>query len=191
VSDASLQAAHVSDGREGRLGAAAVAPLVLGVVLVAVATLPAGRAAVAATAATALVIASVSDIRWGLIPNRIVLPASALVMALQLILFPQRASEWALAAVVVALAFALPEILGRAWVGMGDVKLAFLLGAALGWEALAAVALGFICAFPLALAVLVRGGMAARAKTIPLGPFLSLGGLIVLFAPHIVGLSSV
>ena len=36
-----------------------------------------------------------------------------------------------------------------------------------------------------------RGGMAARRKTIPLGPFLSLGGLIVLFTPHVVGLSSV
>jgi prepilin signal peptidase PulO-like enzyme (type II secretory pathway) len=38
--------------------------------------------------------------------------------------------------------------------------------------------------------VLVRGGLAARKTTIPFGPFLALGALIVLFGPHLSDLAS-
>lgn len=59
---------------------------------------------------------------------------------------------------------------------MGDVKLALLLGAALGWGVLDALLIGFLCTFPAGLLLLVRDGMAARKATIPFGPFLSLEG---------------
>ena len=84
----------------------------------------------------------------------------------------------------------IPQLLGRAWMGMGDVKLALLLGAALGWGVVGAVLMAFLCTLPGDLLVLIRHGMAARKTTIPFGPFLALGALIVLFGPYLAGLST-
>jgi leader peptidase (prepilin peptidase)/N-methyltransferase len=141
---------------------------------------------VAVTAAT-LVVLSAIDIERGIIPNRIVLPAAAVVLVAQIALFPDRAGEWALAAVVAALFFLVPNLFSRRLVGMGDVKLALLLGAALGWQVAGAIVLAFLCVFPVALLVLVRGGLSARKATLPFGPFLALGALIVLFGPSLAG----
>ena len=183
-------AASPSRAPGGRLrrSAGAVAPLVAGVVFLAFVTLPLDRAIVAACAAATLVVLSAIDIERGIIPNRIVLPAAAVVLVVQIALFPGQALEWALAAILAALVFAIPPLLGRAWMGMGDAKLALLLGATLGWGVVGAVLVAFLCTFPVALAVLIRHGMAARGSTIPFGPFMSLGALIVLFVPHLAGL---
>jgi leader peptidase (prepilin peptidase) / N-methyltransferase len=65
--------------------------------------------------------------------------------------------------------------------GMGDVKLAFLLGVGLGGAVVTALVVGLVAACIVALAILVRGGSAARKRAIPFGPFLALGGLVALF----------
>lgn len=179
----------VADGQLLR-SPASVTPFVLLVVALAFATLPLDRAVVAAFAGSTLVVLSAIDIERGIIPNRIVLPAAAIVLVAQLALFPDQASEWALAAVLAALALMIPQLVGRSWMGMGDVKLALLLGATLGWGALGAVLIAFLCTFPVAVIVLVRGGIAARKTTIPFGPFLAMGALIVLFGPHLSDLVS-
>jgi prepilin signal peptidase PulO-like enzyme (type II secretory pathway) len=64
---------------------------------------------------------------------------------------------------------------------MGDVKLAFLLGVGLGGAVVTALVVGLVAACIVALAILVRGGRAARKQAIPFGPFLALGGLVALF----------
>ena len=71
--------------------------------------------------------------------------------------------------------------------GMGDVKLGLLIGASLGWSAIVALLVGFLLTFPVALVLLVRSGLAARKATMPFGPFLALGALLVLLVPHIAG----
>jgi prepilin signal peptidase PulO-like enzyme (type II secretory pathway) len=71
---------------------------------------------------------------------------------------------------------------------MGDVKLAALLGAALGWAVVPALALAFISVFPFALWTVVRGGIAARKSTLPFAPFMAFGGLAILIVPRLVGL---
>jgi leader peptidase (prepilin peptidase)/N-methyltransferase len=187
VSQAELAAARKPPGAEGRLlrSPASLSPFVLVVVALAFATLPLDRAVVAAFAGSTLVVLSAIDIQRGIIPNRIVLPAAAIVLVVQLALFPGQASEWAFAALLAALALMVPQLLGRSWMGMGDVKLALLLGATLGWGVLDAVLISFLCTFPVAVLVMVRGGVAARKTTIPFGPFLALGALIVLFGSHL------
>jgi prepilin signal peptidase PulO-like enzyme (type II secretory pathway) len=162
-----------------------VAPFVVGVTVLAFATLPLERAAVAAFVGTVLVVLSAIDIERGIVPNRIVLPATGIVLVAQIALFPDRAPEWALAALLAALVLTIPHVFRRSWMGMGDVKLVMLIGAALGWGVLGAVLIAFLCVFPVALLVLVRHGMAARKATIPFGPFLSLGALIVLFGAYL------
>ena len=169
-------------------GAPAVIAMTAAVVVVAIASLPLDEALVAAFTGAVLVVLSAIDLERGIIPNRIVLPAAGIVLLAQIALFPGQALEWVLAALLTAVAFMIPQLLGRAWLGMGDVKLALLLGAALGWGVVGAVLLAFACVFPVALAILIRGGVAARKRAIPFGPFLSLGGLIVLFGPHLAGL---
>jgi leader peptidase (prepilin peptidase)/N-methyltransferase len=166
---------------------APVAVVALAVVVFAFVTLPLDHALVAALTGATLVVISVIDIERGIIPNRIVLPATAIVLVAQIALFPSRAGEWPLAAILAALFFLIPNVLSRKLMGMGDVKLALLLGAALGWQVVGAVALAFLCVFPVALVTLARGGLRARQTTIPFGPFLSLGALIMLFVPHLAG----
>jgi prepilin signal peptidase PulO-like enzyme (type II secretory pathway) len=167
---------------------ATAAPFVAGVVVLAFATLALKPAVVAAFAASALVVLAAIDIERGIIPNRIVLPMAGIVLVAQIALFPGRALEWVLAAILAALVLMIPQLLGRAWMGMGDVKLVLLVGAALGWGVVGAVLMAFVCVFPFTLIVLIREGLAARRATIPFGPFLALGALIVLFGPHLVGL---
>ncbi|MCW3028910.1 MAG: prepilin peptidase [Solirubrobacterales bacterium] len=160
-----------------------VAPFVVGVVVLALATLPLDRGVVAAFAAAVLVVLSAIDLERGIIPNRIVLPAAALALTMQVALFPDRAAEWALAGVLGAAVFAVPHLFRRDWIGMGDVKLVLLIGVVLGWSVANAAFIAFLCVFPVALLMLVRNGLGARKSTIPLGPFLSLGALIVLLPP--------
>jgi prepilin signal peptidase PulO-like enzyme (type II secretory pathway) len=184
VTDGSLRAPDAARAPVGRLlrSPSAVAPFAVGAVILAFATLPLDRALVAAFAATVLIVLSAIDLQRGIIPNRIVLPAAAIVLLAQVVLFPGQASEWGLAAILAALVLMIPQLLRRTWMGMGDVKLALLLGATLGWAVLGAMFLAFLCVFPVALALLIRHGSGARKMMIPFGPFMSLGALIVLFA---------
>jgi leader peptidase (prepilin peptidase)/N-methyltransferase len=157
------------------------------VVVFAFFALPLDHALVAALTGATLVVISAMDIERGIIPNRIVLPATAIVLVAQIALFPDRAGEWGLAAVLASLFFLIPNVLSGKLMGMGDVKLALLLGAALGWQVAGAIVLACLCVIPVALVMLARGGLAARKTTIPFGPFLALGALIMLFVPYLTG----
>ena len=122
---------------------------------------------------------AVIDFDFRLLPNRIVLPAIAAVLAWQLAFFPERFAEAALAAVGAAAFLLLPSLFRRGAIGMGDVKLAALLGAALGAPVALALAVGSVAAWPAALALVVRGA-SVRGATIPFGPFLAFGAAVVL-----------
>jgi prepilin signal peptidase PulO-like enzyme (type II secretory pathway) len=160
-------------------GAAAVA-----VPLVALAYLrfgASGRFAVAAFLIPVLCVLAAIDLAERRLPNRIVLPATAIVLTAQIALSPDRALEWTLAALGGALVLLLPLIVLRSGVGMGDVKLMLLLGAALG----AAVVTGFLVASlaagAYAAVLLARGGSDARGTAFAFGPFLVFGALVALF----------
>jgi|SRR5215211_1266947 len=127
-----------------------------------------------------LVVLSVIDIRTRRLPNRIVLPAAAIVFAAQVALEPERALEWTLAAVGAFAALYVIAAINPAGLGMGDVKLALLLGAALGWQVLAALVVGFLLAAVAGILMIVRSGWRARKSTLPLGPFLAAGGIAAL-----------
>jgi leader peptidase (prepilin peptidase)/N-methyltransferase len=138
------------------------------------------EAAVASFFCAALVAISVVDLERRIIPNRIVLPAAAVVLVAQTLLFPS--PEWALAAVGASLFLFLAALAYPAGMGMGDVKLALLLGAMLGRTVPVAMMMGMIAALVPSIVLLVRHGGAARKMGIPFGPFLALGGIVGLFA---------
>jgi leader peptidase (prepilin peptidase) / N-methyltransferase len=139
-----------------------------------------GRGAVAASLAALLVVLSAIDVQRRLLPNAIVLPAIALALPAQLLVSPGRWLEWTLAAFGAALVLLLPLLAGRAGVGMGDVKLAFLLGLVLGESVMLAIVVASLAVLPAALALLVRHGGAAMRMGVPFGPFLALGAVVAL-----------
>src|SRR4029453_8277439 len=125
------------------------------------------EAAVASFFCAALVAISVVDLERRIIPNRIVLPTAAVVLAAQTLLFPS--AEWALAAFGAALFLFLAALVYPAGMGMGDVKLALLLGAMLGRTVPAAMMIAMIAALVPAIVLLIRPRSAARQRRTGVG----------------------
>jgi leader peptidase (prepilin peptidase) / N-methyltransferase len=141
---------------------------------------PTADAAVAAFFCLVLVVVSAIDLEHLIIPNRIVLPAAAIVLAANTALHPS--PEWILAAVgasgfLFAAALAYPR-----GMGMGDVKLALLMGAALGRTVPVALMVGMLAAIVPGIVLIARHGSAGRKMKIPFGPFLAFGAVVALFA---------
>jgi prepilin signal peptidase PulO-like enzyme (type II secretory pathway) len=135
---------------------------------------------ISAFTAGVLVVLAATDLEERLIPNRIVVPAAAVVLVAQLAFYPDRAGEWIISALGAAVFLFIPAVIKSGAIGMGDVKLALLLGAATGYAVLPALTIGFLSLVPVALYMLLREGGAARKKYLPLGPFLAFGTLVVL-----------
>jgi leader peptidase (prepilin peptidase) / N-methyltransferase len=150
--------------------------------------LPGADAVVAALMAVVLVVVAATDLESRIIPNRIVLPATAIILTANIVLAPDRALEFVLAAVGAGLVFFIPNLINSSLMGMGDVKLIMLLGAGLGVGVVGAIMVALLSVFPVAVAMLIRGGAGARKATLPFGPFLALGGLVILIIPHLAGL---
>ena len=138
------------------------------------------EAAIAAVFCWILVVVTRSDLEHRLIPNRIVLPGTVLMLAGRTLDDPS--VVWLAAALAAGAAFFVIVLIYPKGMGMGDVKLAAFLGAGLGASVVVAVFTGFLAAFVPAAVLLIRHGRAARKQAIPLGPFLALGGVIALFA---------
>lgn len=137
---------------------------------------------ISAFTAAVLVVLAAIDVQERVIPNRIVLPAAAIVLLAQIAFYPDRAAEWIISALGAALFLFVPAVVKSGSIGMGDVKLALLLGAATGFSVLPALTFGFLALVPVAVYMLVREGSEARKKYLPLGPFLAFGTLVVLLA---------
>jgi prepilin signal peptidase PulO-like enzyme (type II secretory pathway) len=132
----------------------------------------------------ALVIVTATDLEYRLIPNRVVGPASLIVLVGMTIAEPS--PRWAIAAVGASLFLLVFSLISPQGMGMGDVKLAFLMGAALGPAVAVALVLASLSSLVPSLVILVRHGRAGRKVGFPFGPFLALGSVLTLFlyAPH-------
>ena len=127
-----------------------------------------------------LVTVSATDLERRIIPNRVVLPATVIVLAANTLIHPS--IEWALAALGAGGFLLIAALAYPGGMGMGDVKLALLLGAGLGRTVPVALMIGMVSALVPAVVLIARHGSAARKMGIPFGPFLALGGVIALFA---------
>jgi leader peptidase (prepilin peptidase) / N-methyltransferase len=125
-----------------------------------------------------LVVVSVVDLKQRIIPNRIVLPAAAVVLAARTIVHPSLV--WLVAGAGAA-AFLLAAAIARpGGMGMGDVKLALLLGVAVGRTVPLALVVALLAATVPSIALLLRHGARGRTMGIPFAPFLALGGVVAL-----------
>jgi leader peptidase (prepilin peptidase)/N-methyltransferase len=127
-----------------------------------------------------LVVISRIDLEHRIIPNRIVVPAWIAVLLAQIAIYPGHWVQWVVASFGAGLFFLAIALAYPAGLGMGDVKLALLIGAALGWPVLTALFLGTLSSGLVAGVMLFKEGSSARKRAIPLGPFLAGGAIVVL-----------
>jgi leader peptidase (prepilin peptidase)/N-methyltransferase len=128
----------------------------------------------------ALVTISATDIERRIVPNRVVLPATVIVLVLMLAWRPS--VEWPAAGFGAALFLLLAALAYPRGMGMGDVKLALLLGVAVGRSVPVAMMVGMVSALVPSVVLFARHGAVARKMAIPFAPFLALGGIVALFA---------
>jgi leader peptidase (prepilin peptidase)/N-methyltransferase len=138
------------------------------------------RAAAAGIACAALVVVTATDLERRVVPNRVVLPAAAAVLALNTFWHPS--PVWAIGAIGAAGFLFLAALAYPGGMGMGDVKLALLIGALLGRTTAVGIMLGLFLALVPSIVLLVRHGVGARKLGIPFAPFLAAGAVITLFA---------
>lgn len=130
-----------------------------------------------------LVPVALIDLEHRIIPNRITLPAALAAVVIGLVTKPAGVPEQLIAGAAAGgflLAFALAYPRGM---GMGDVKLAGVLGLFLGRSVAVALLVGVLAATIVGVAVMARLGISRGRKTaVPFGPFLALGGVVGLLA---------
>jgi leader peptidase (prepilin peptidase)/N-methyltransferase len=138
-----------------------------------------GTAFVASFFCATLVVVSATDLSHRIVPNVVVLPAAAIVLVAMTALHPS--AEWALGAFGASFFLFLAALAYPKGMGMGDVKLALLLGAMLGRTVPIALMVGMLAALVPSVVLFARHGSAARKMGIPFAPFLALGGVVALF----------
>ena len=123
------------------------------------------------------------DLEHHIIPN--VLSAIGAVAAIVLVIAFQSDDlvEHIIAALGAGGFFLIAAIVYPAGMGMGDVKLAAVMGLFLGRAVAPALLVALVAGSLVGFAVMARRGVRdARGTTIPFGPWLALGGVVGLFA---------
>jgi leader peptidase (prepilin peptidase) / N-methyltransferase len=138
------------------------------------------RAAAAGIACAALVVVTATDVERRIVPNRVVLPAAGAVLVLNTVWHPS--PVWAIGAIGAAGFLFLAALVYPGGMGMGDVKLALLIGALLGRTTPVGIMLGLFLALVPSIVLLARHGASARKLGIPFAPFLAAGAVVALFA---------
>jgi leader peptidase (prepilin peptidase)/N-methyltransferase len=141
---------------------------------------PSGLHLIDAAVVAVLVWLAALDLEYRLLPNRIVLPATVVVLLLAAAVAPAEVAGRALAALGAGLLLFLAARVRPGSLGMGDVKLALLLGATLGAGVVTALAVGFGAVGLVGLALVARSGRSALKTQLPLAPFLALGAIVAL-----------
>jgi leader peptidase (prepilin peptidase) / N-methyltransferase len=140
-----------------------------------------GRALVGAVFCPTLILLAAIDLKHKLLPNTIVLPAILTVGLIVAVSSPDDFLSHFLTGLALGGFFFAFAAIFPGSLGMGDAKLGFLLGLALGSKTLGATLIAFAGLLLAALYVLATRGVSARKDALPFGPFLALGGILAFF----------
>jgi prepilin signal peptidase PulO-like enzyme (type II secretory pathway) len=128
----------------------------------------------------ALTILFVYDLKWYLLPDKVVLPLIIIGAAQAVLVQLVTASSFGEAVLEIVLSvgaiggvyYMLYIVSGGKWVGFGDVKLGIFIGLVLGWQlALLAVVLANVIGFLIVVPGMLLGKL-KRTSRIPFGPLL-------------------
>jgi leader peptidase (prepilin peptidase) / N-methyltransferase len=122
------------------------------------------------------------DLDHRIIPNVLVVPAAILAIALVAVRDPSDLPEHLIAGAGAFTFLLLAALAYPGGMGMGDVKLAGVLGLFLGTEVIPALLIAFLLGSIVGLVVIARKGAREGRKTaVPFGPFLAVGAVIALW----------
>lgn len=124
------------------------------------------------------------DLEHRIVPNKILLPMAVWGLGMGAIVHTSALPELAAAGAGAFLFLLIAALIHPAGMGMGDVKLAGVMGIFLGAAVVPALFLGFLSGSVVGVALLVRHGAKGRKKGVPFAPFLALGGIAGLLAGH-------
>jgi leader peptidase (prepilin peptidase)/N-methyltransferase len=142
---------------------------------------------------TALIVpASAIDLNHRIIPDRINLPGAVLVFAAASFAQPGRLAEFAAGGIGCMLFLGIAWLVSPNGMGLGDVKMALMIGLGTGRYAFVALLSGFLASTVLSAYILLRRGKEGRKATFPFGPFLAIGAEVALLwgpsiSPYLLG----
>lgn len=127
---------------------------------------------------TMLVAVTLTDLERRIIPNKVLLVSAVIAVAIVAIADPASLPERAVAAAGAGGLFFVVALAYPRGMGLGDVKLAAVMGLFLGRNVAPAIFVALLVASVVGLAMIARHGASARKQAIPFGPFLALGGVV-------------
>ncbi|MCL5434892.1 MAG: A24 family peptidase, partial [Patescibacteria group bacterium] len=124
-----------------------------------------------------------SDLKYGIIPDKIVFPATIISLTYAFIIYHLSFIIYLASGIGSFIFFLLLFLATRGkGMGFGDVKLSFLLGLVLGFpKIILALYLAFLTGAISGIILILWRKKRSLKETIPFGPFLTIGALIALF----------
>ena len=123
------------------------------------------------------------DLEHRVIPNKITVPAAVAAVAVGLALNPSGVPEQLIAGAAAGGFLLVFALLYPRGMGMGDVKLAAVMGLYLGRSVAVAILFAVVAGTIVGGFIMARSGVAKGRKTaVPFGPFLAAGGVFALLA---------
>jgi len=139
-----------------------------------------GELALGLVFASTLVAVTVTDLERRIIPNKILAVSAVIGLTLAAATDPGSLPERLIAAAAAGGLLFVAALAYPRGMGMGDVKLAALMGIYLGSSVAPALLIALASGSLVGMAMIARHGAAARKQAIPFGPFLALGGVVAL-----------
>jgi len=139
--------------------------------------------ALGVTLVLVVVPAALIDLDHRIIPNRLTAAGAALALVIGLALDPSGEPERLIAGAAAGGFLLLAALAYPGGMGMGDVKLAAVMGLFLGRDVAPAIFIALVAGALVGAAIIARRGAREGRKTaVPFGPFLALGALVGVFA---------
>ena len=132
---------------------------------------------------SSLIVIFFTDIKSGIIPDKILLTASVLTFIWLVVSSQQLLVAHLLSALGAFLFFLLIHVVSRGrGMGFGDVKLVFFLGLLLGFPGIFfALYIAFLTGAAVGVSLILLKKKKLHGSTVPFGPFLVLGTLVIIF----------
>ena len=130
---------------------------------------------------SALIVASVIDLRYKIIPDVITIPGIIVGLLSSALILPTGIKGSIAGALLGGIIFFIAAVASRGGMGGGDIKLIAMIGAFLGWiNVIITIILSSFIGSIVGIFVMILLGK-GRKYPVPFGPFLSIGGIISLF----------
>ncbi|TMK64024.1 MAG: prepilin peptidase [Actinobacteria bacterium] len=124
------------------------------------------------------------DLEHRVVPNKILLPVAVWGAAASAVVRTGALPELLIAGAGAFTFLLVAALIHPAGMGMGDVKLAGVMGLYLGVSVVPALLVAFLAGSIAGLGLMLHHGLRGRKKGVPFAPFLALGGVVGLLAGH-------